>query len=161
MCRAPCAPRDEFAGTPGNRERSAFIGDWPAPALPGSSSKRREGANLMKLISLALGLAAACAATAASAQSANLTGTYRCIQMCRDGAIGAPTYITQNGDAMNTTTEAGESYRAWPDWNAPASRIWIDARNESAVYSPDGLRIQFDDGRVWQGEVMPPAGTLG
>jgi hypothetical protein len=115
----------------------------------------------MKRISLALGLVAACVATAASAQSANLTGTYRCIQMCRDGAIGAPAYITQNGDAMNITTETGDSYRAVPDWNAPDSRIWIDARNESAVYSPDGLRIQFDDGRVWQREIVPPVVTVG
>jgi hypothetical protein len=45
---------------------------------------------------------------------------------------------------------------------APASRIWIDARNESAVYSPDGMRIQFDDGRVWQrdlGPLPPPPGN--
>jgi len=44
----------------------------------------------------------------------------------------------------------------WPDWNAPTSRIWIEARGEGAVYSPDGMRIQFDDGRVWQREVAPP-----
>ncbi|HET7885973.1 MAG TPA: hypothetical protein VFL62_07090 [Bradyrhizobium sp.] len=109
----------------------------------------------MKLMSLALGLAAACVATAASAQTVNLTGTYRCIQMCRDGAIGAPTFVTQNGDAVNFTTETGESFRAWPDWNAPASRLWIEAKSESAVYSPDGMRIQFDDGRVWQRELPP------
>jgi hypothetical protein len=113
----------------------------------------------MRLTSLALGLAAACAATAASAQSINLTGTYRCIQMCRDGAIGAPTFVTQNGDAVNLTTETGESWRAWPDWNAPASRLWIEARGESAVYSPDGMRIQFDDGRVWQRVIGPPVGV--
>jgi hypothetical protein len=97
----------------------------------------------MRRISLALGLmAAACVATAASAETINLTGTYRCIQMCRDGMLGAPTFVTQNGDAVNLTTETGEAYRAWPDWNAPLSRIWIDARGEGAVYSPDGMRIQ-------------------
>ena len=111
----------------------------------------------MRRISLALGLmAAACVATAASAETINLTGTYRCIQMCRDGMLGAATFVTQNGDAVNLTTETGESYRAWPDWNAPLSRIWIDARGEGAVYSPDGMRIQFDDGRVWQREILPP-----
>ena len=115
----------------------------------------------MRVISLALGLVAASVATAAAAQSINLTGTYRCIQMCRDGAIGAPTYVTQNGDAVNITTETGESYRAGPDWNAPASRLWIDARGEGAVYSPDGLRIQFDDGRVWLREMIPPVVTVG
>lgn len=109
----------------------------------------------MKLISLALGLVAACAVTAASAETVNLTGTYRCIQACRDGLIGASTFVTQNGDAVNLTTETGKSFHAWPDWNAPASRIWIEAKGESAVYSPDGMRIQFDDGRVWQ-RALPP-----
>ena len=83
-----------------------------------------------------MGLSAACAATGASAETVNLTGTYQCIQMCRDGALGAPTFITQNGDAVNLTTETGESYRAWPDWNAPASRIWIEARGEGASIRP-------------------------
>jgi hypothetical protein len=115
----------------------------------------------MRLTSLALGLVAACAATAASAQSVNLTGTYRCIQMCRDGAIGAPAFVTQNGGAVNLTTETGEAYRAWPDWNAPASRLWIEAMGQSAVYSPDGIRIQFDDGRVWQRAIMAPGVTVG
>jgi hypothetical protein len=45
----------------------------------------------------------------AAAATVNLTGTYRCVQMCRDGALGAPTFVTQNGDAVNLTTEAGES----------------------------------------------------
>jgi hypothetical protein len=115
----------------------------------------------MRLISLALGLVAACAATAASAETVNLTGTYRCIQMCRDGNFGAPTFVTQNGDAVNLTTETGESLRAWPDWNAPASRLWIEAKGESAVYSPDGMRIQFDDGRVWLRQIVPPVVTVG
>ncbi|MEH2555131.1 hypothetical protein V1286_002660 [Bradyrhizobium algeriense] len=70
----------------------------------------------MRRLPLALGLLAACAATAASAETVNLTGTYRCIQMCRNGMVGAPTFVTQNGDAVNLTTETGESYRAWPDW---------------------------------------------
>jgi len=110
----------------------------------------------MKALSLMIGAAvAALATTGASAQSANLTGTYRCIQMCRDGMIGAHAYITQNGSNFNLVTETGESYRAWPDWSAPESRIWIDARDESAVYSPDGIRIQFDDGRVWQRVIGP------
>ena len=114
----------------------------------------------MKALSLVVGAAvAALATTGASAQSANLTGTYRCIQMCRDGMIGAPAYITQNGSNFNLVTETGESYRAWPDWSAPDSRIWIDARDESAVYSPDGIRIQFDDGRVWQRDMGPPPGV--
>ena len=66
---------------------------------------------LISLVSATLGLMAACAATAASAETVNLTGTYRCIQMCRDGMLGAPTFVTQNGAAVNLTTETGEAYR--------------------------------------------------
>ena len=111
----------------------------------------------MKRVALVVGLLTACVAGSASAEPfPNLTGTYRCIQLCRDGMIGAPTFVTQNGDAVSLTTETGESYRAWPDWSAPNSRIWIDARDEGAVYSPDGIRIQFDDGRVWQRDLPPP-----
>jgi hypothetical protein len=117
----------------------------------------------MRCLPLVIGVIGAVAASAsgASAQSINLTGTYRCIQNCRDGYLGAPAFVTQNWNQLNLVTETGESYRAWPDFTAPASRIWIDARNESAVYSPDGMRIQFDDGRVWQrdlGPLPPPPG---
>ena len=109
----------------------------------------------MRCLPLVIGAVAAFA-SGASAQSINLTGTYRSIQDCRDGLLGAPAFVTQNGDQLNLVTEGGNSYRAWPDVTAPNSRIWIEARNESAVYSPDGLRIQFDDGRVWQRDLGPP-----
>ena len=117
----------------------------------------------MRYLPLVIGAIAAFTASGASAQSTNLTGTYRCIQDCRDGYLGAPAFVTQNEGNLNLVTETGESYRAWPDVTAPTSRIWIDARNESAVYSPDGMRIQFDDGRVWQrdfGPPPPPPGAL-
>ena len=110
----------------------------------------------MRYLPLVIGAVAAAFASSASAQSVNLTGTFRCIQNCADGFIGAPTFVTQNGDSVNLVTETGDSYRAWPDVTAPNSRIWIDARNEGAVYSPDGTRIQFDDGRVWQRDFGPP-----
>jgi antibiotic biosynthesis monooxygenase (ABM) superfamily enzyme len=100
--------------------------------------------------------AVAVLSSGAAAQSINLTGTYGCVQDCRDGYVGAPAFVTQNGDQFNLVTETGDSFRAWPDVTAPNSRIWIDARNESAVYSPDGTRIQFDDGRVWQRDFGPP-----
>jgi hypothetical protein len=115
----------------------------------------------MKGLSLIIGAVAALAASGASAESVNLTGTYRCIENCRAGNFGAPAYITQNGSNFNLTTETGETFHAWPDWNAPNSRIWIDARDESAVYSPDGIRIQFDDGRVWQRDMGPPPPPYG
>ena len=111
----------------------------------------------MRYLPLVIGAVAAFAAGGASAQSINLTGTYRCVQDCRDGYLGAPAFVTQNGENLNLVTESGDAYRAWPDVTAPNSRIWIDARNESAVYSPDGMRIQFDDGRVWQRDIgLPP-----
>ena len=114
----------------------------------------------MRYLPLVMGAVAAFAAGSASAQSINLTGTYRCIQDCRDGYVGAPAFVTQNGDQLNLVTETGESYRAWPDVTAPNTRIWIDARDEGAVYSPDGIRIQFDDGRVWQRDMGPPLRVL-
>jgi hypothetical protein len=52
-------------------------------------------------------------------------------------------------------TEAGVPARAWPDWFSPTSRIWIDAFNEGAVYSPDGMIIQFDNGVIWQRYLGP------
>lgn len=108
----------------------------------------------MKNLSLVIGLTAALAATGASAQSANLTGIYTCVQGCR--GMG-PAHITQNGPSFNLVTEAGVAARAWPDWFAPASRIWIDAFNEGAVYSPDGMIVQFDNGTIWhRGLPLPP-----
>jgi len=107
----------------------------------------------MKRISLIICAVAALTATEASAQSADLTGTYRCIQMCRGDL---PAYITQNGPELNLLTEAAVPSRAWPDWFYPASRIWIDAFNFGAVYSPDGMLIQFDNGTIWQRDVPPP-----
>lgn len=95
----------------------------------------------------------ALAPTLVSAQSMNLTGIYKCVQMCR-GAL--PAYVTQNGPELNLLTEAGQPSRAWPDWYSPANRIWIDAFNESAVYSPDGMLIQFDNGTIWQRDLPPP-----
>jgi hypothetical protein len=99
---------------------------------------------MRKMISLTIAALAAFTGTEASAQSINLTGTYKCIQMCRIGLVGNSAYVTQNGPDLNLLNEAGEPSRAWPDWFAPATRIWIDDPNEGAVYSPDGMIIQFD-----------------
>ena len=111
----------------------------------------------MKIISLAVAMATAFATTGALAQSVNLTGAYKCTQMCRAGLVGNPAYITQNGSDLNLLNEAGEPARAWPDWFAPATRIWIERWNEGAVYSSDGMLIQFDNGTIWQRDLGPPA----
>jgi len=52
-------------------------------------------------------------------------------------------------------SEAGVSARAWSDWFAPPTRIWIEALRQGAVYSPDGIVIQFDQGAVWRRVVEP------
>jgi hypothetical protein len=110
----------------------------------------------MKVISLAVGVLAAVVATSASAQSINLTGAYRCVQVCRGGVVGDPAYITQNGPELNLLNEAGEASRAWPDWFAPATRIWVERFNFGAVYSVDGMTIQFDNGTIWQRDLGLP-----
>jgi hypothetical protein len=110
----------------------------------------------MKLIALAVGALAAGSATSASAQSVNLTGAYRCVQLCRGGLVGNPAYITQNGPELNLLNEAGEASRAWPDWFAPATRIWVERYNFGAVYSPDLITIQFDNGTIWQRDLALP-----
>ena len=51
----------------------------------------------MRSISLAVAMLAAVTATGASAQSVNLTGTYRCVQMCRLGLVNYLAHVTQNG----------------------------------------------------------------
>jgi hypothetical protein len=77
--------------------------------------------------------------------------------MCRLGLVDYLAHVTQNGPDLNLLNEAGEPARAWPDWFAPATRIWIEAWNEGAVYSPDGLQIQFDNGTIWQRDFgLPP-----
>jgi hypothetical protein len=58
----------------------------------------------MRCLPLVIGAVAAFA-SGASAQSINLTGTYRCIQDCSDGYRGAPAFVTQNGDQLNLVTE--------------------------------------------------------
>jgi hypothetical protein len=109
------------------------------------------------VLATSIGVLAALAATEASAQPVNLTGAYKCVQMCRSGLVGNSAYVTQNGPDLNLLNEVGEPARAWPDWFSPATRIWIDRWNEGAVYSPDGMLIQFDNGTIWQRDLGPPA----
>ena len=87
------------------------------------------------------------AASDASAQGVDLSGRYRCVELCRDGLVGQPAFVTQNGWNLNLLNEAGEPSRAWVDW---IGHIWAQSWNEGAVYSPDGMIIRFDRGTVWQ-----------
>jgi len=110
----------------------------------------------MRMTSIAIVMTAALTASGAAAQSANLSGIYRCVEACRDGLVGHPAFITQNGDQLNLVNEAGQPSRAWPDWSAPNRRIWADAWDVSAVYSPDGMTLQFDNGTIWARDLGPP-----
>jgi hypothetical protein len=95
------------------------------------------------------------AATDASAQGVNLTGQFRCVQMCAAGLQGQPAFVTQNGSNLNLLNEAGEPSRAWVDWNG---HIWAENWHEGALFSADGMVIQFDRGTVWQRDLgEPPA----
>jgi len=105
----------------------------------------------MKLLPIALAAVGVLAATSASAQLIDLSGRYRCVQNCRQ-IPPQPAFVAQNGTELNLVNEAGEPTRAWVDWRG---HIWAAAWNEGAIYSPDGLVIQFDRGTVWQRELEP------
>jgi hypothetical protein len=107
----------------------------------------------MKLV-VACVLLAGLTTNGALAQGLDLTGQYRCIQFCAPS--GQSAFITQNGWSMNIVNEAGEASRAWID---RVGHVWVDRWNEGAIYSPDGMTIQFDRGPIWQRVVaqVPPA----
>ena len=108
------------------------------------------------LTMLAVAALAATATGASAQQVLNLSGQFQCVQRCVTGPP-ALTYVTQGDWNMNLVNEAGAPARAWIDW---PGHIWADTWNEGAIYSPDGMTIQFDSGTVWQrfvgGPVPPP-----
>ena len=94
--------------------------------------------------------------TDASAQAVNLSGKFVCVQNCRAGMPGGPAFVTQRGWDLNLLDDAGNSSRAWSDWFSP-NRIWAESWNQGAVFSPDGMTIQFDRGMLWQRDLgLPP-----
>jgi hypothetical protein len=103
----------------------------------------------MRKIIVALVSLGAMAATAASAQEVNLSGPYQCVTNC--AGPGTAT-VTQNGWDLNLVNEIGVPSRAWVDW---PGHIWVQNWNEGAIFSPDGMTIQFDRGIVWR-RVLPP-----
>jgi hypothetical protein len=90
----------------------------------------------------------------AQVQGIDLNGRYQCVLLCL-GAPGGPAFITQNGWELNVLNDAGEPSRAWVNY---PGRIWVDRANQGAIYSPDGLTIQFDSGTIWRRTLeLPPA----
>lgn len=107
----------------------------------------------MKKVLAATAVLAAFIATDASAQDVlNLSGRFICVQNCATGAPGQPAFITQNGWSMDIVGEGGFASIGWIDW---PGHIWIRNLQEGAVYSPDGMVIQFDHGTVWQRDLRP------
>ena len=108
----------------------------------------------MRMIAIVLSMALL--STAAAAQTlVNLTGRYQCIGRCATSEPGQFAYVTQNGWELNVVSEVGAASRAWVDY---PGRLWINAAQMGAIYSPDGITIQFDNGTVWQRalELPPP-----
>jgi hypothetical protein len=79
-----------------------------------------------------------------------LSGQFRCIAGCAGGLAG-PAFVTQNGWDLNLVNEIGQPSRAWIDY---PGHIWVRSWNEGAVYSADGMTIQFDNGTVWAKSVV-------
>jgi len=100
----------------------------------------------MKALFTAIALAATLAASSASAQGVNLSGRWQCVALCL-GPRGGFGFITQNGWDLNIVNDVGIASRGWINY---PGRIWIERVNQGAVYTPDGLTIQFDNGTIWQ-----------
>jgi len=79
-----------------------------------------------------------------------LSGQFRCVAGCAGGLAG-PAFVTQNGWDLNLVNEIGQPSRAWIDY---PGHIWVRSWNEGAVYSADGMTIQFDNGTVWAKSVI-------
>lgn len=99
------------------------------------------------LVLAALAASTVMISTAAPAQVPDLSGQFRCLQGCAGGLVGQPAYVTQNGWDLGLVNAAGLPAHAWID---RPGHIWVRHWDEGAVYSPDGMTIQFDRGTVWQ-----------
>ena len=86
------------------------------------------------------------APAAAPGQVLNLSGQFLCVEGCATGQPGLA-FVTQNGWDLNLVNELGQPTRGWVDW---PGHIWAQNWNEGAIYSPDGMTIQFDNGTVWR-----------
>jgi hypothetical protein len=105
-----------------------------------------------------MALTAACLMAAMSApafaDSINVDGIYRCVHLCQPGYEGGRAFVGQSGSQLNLVNESGDSATGYIEW---PRRIWSDKWDKGAMVSPDGTKIQFDDGKVWIRE-MPVMG---
>jgi hypothetical protein len=110
----------------------------------------------MKIRLFVMAAAIAFTASSASAQVLDLTGRFRCIQNCIGGSAG-PAFITQTGWDLNLVNEIGTPGRAWID---RPGHLWSDTWREGAIYSADGITIQFDRGTIWVRDLGPPPAPM-
>ncbi|HVY59363.1 MAG TPA: hypothetical protein VHA77_16050 [Xanthobacteraceae bacterium] len=104
----------------------------------------------MKLALGAAFLAAAISTPAFADPPINVDGVYRCVHLCRPGYEGLRAFIGQSGTDVNLVSEAGNAATGYIEY---PSRIWVDKWDQGAMISPDGTKIQFDNGTVWVREV--------
>lgn len=102
----------------------------------------------------AIAVTAALATTSVSAQNVvNLTGRWQCMAQCL-APPGGFAFITQNGWDLNLVNDLGAAAHAWVDY---PGHIWLERANVGAIYSPDGIVLQFDNGTIWQrAPELPP-----
>jgi hypothetical protein len=98
-------------------------------------------------------VSSALVASSASAQvrGVDLNGRYICVSHCL-APPGSFAFVTQNGWELNVVNEAGQASRAWVNY---PGRLWFDRPQQAAIYSPDGLTIQFDGGTIWMRAPAP------
>ncbi len=107
----------------------------------------------MRMAASIVATSVALVATAAAAQGVNLTGRYQCVRNCASDVPGQFAFVTQYGHELNLINEVGVASRAWVDY---PGRLWVDRPQMGAVYSPDAMTIQFDNGTLWQRAPEPP-----
>ena len=102
----------------------------------------------MKMLAGVLAAVVVLGASGAAAQvnGVDLSGRWRCVNFCL-GPQGSFAFITQNGWELNVVNDAGVPSRAWVDY---PGKIWVEQANQGAIYSPDGMTLQFDRGTIWQ-----------
>jgi hypothetical protein len=105
----------------------------------------------MRCLPLVIGAVAVAFASGASAQSINLTGTYRCIQDCRDGYLGAPAFAGRTADSVRRRQGVAARFRA-----STAAR-WLA---QSAGYLGKIARFEPDQAAHRPGASDSSAGTM-
>jgi len=88
----------------------------------------------------------------AQVEGVDLNGRYLCVANCL-GAPGSLAFVTQHGWELNMVNDAGMPSRAWVNY---PGRIWVDRLQIGAIYSPDAMTIQFDNGTIWRRYIEPP-----